>query len=235
MKMKKILLSFSLIMILCLSLGANVEAAVVKPTANKPKHIKSIKVDKTANARNGKGLKDITLEEFFKKVNNKKEEELIKKIVVGSEPDSILIFKEKDKELYTLMVHKNVDPSDIVDNINVFFMYDFTEGNLTKSIILGNYLELLNSLNDTNSKALFKNVDNYIDNKELSSQILPYIMNCADVISYNADELAMDTILNDSREYYFESQVTSDNKGYIGVNLHTTRGKMEYSIIITKF
>ncbi len=68
MKMKKILLSFSLIMILCLSLGANVEATVVKSTANKPKDIKSIKVDKTANARNGKGLKDITLEEFFKKV-----------------------------------------------------------------------------------------------------------------------------------------------------------------------
>ncbi|WP_454052388.1 hypothetical protein [Clostridium sp. Marseille-Q7071] len=196
MKMKKILLSFSLIMILCLFLGVNTQAAEAKSITNKPKDIKSIKVYKTANARNDKGLKDITLEEFFKKVNNKKEEELIKKIVVGSEPDSMLIFKEK--ESYVLIVHKNAEPSDIFDNASITFDYDFTEGNSNKSLTLGNYFELLYSLDETNSKALFKNIVDYIDNRELSSQIVPYIHNCADVIYNNANELAMDSRLKNS-------------------------------------
>jgi len=79
MKMKKILLSFSLIMILCLFLGVNTQAVEAKSITNKPKDIKSIKVDKITNSKNSRGLKDVTLEEFFKKINNKKEEELIKK------------------------------------------------------------------------------------------------------------------------------------------------------------
>ncbi|WP_291562493.1 MULTISPECIES: hypothetical protein [unclassified Clostridium] len=235
MKMKKILLSFSLIMILCLSLGANVEATVVKSAANKPKDIKSIKVDKITNTKNSRGLKDITLEEFFKKINNKKEEELIKKIVVGSEPESILILKEKDKELYTLMVHKNVDPSDIFDNASIIFDYDFTKGNSNKSLTLGNYFELLDLLDKINSKVLFKNVVDYIDNKELSSQIVPYAVNCADVIYNNANEFAMDSRLKNSKEYYSKSQITTDNKGCIGVNLNTIKGKVNYFIMIVKF
>lgn len=235
MKVKKILLSFSLIMILCLSLGVNVEAAVVKPTANKPKDIKSIKVNKVINAISDKNLKDITLEEFFKKVNNKKEEELIKKIVVGSEPDNILIFKEKDKEVYTLMVHKNVDPSNIFDNASITFDYDFTEGNSNKSLTLGNYFELLDLLDKINSKVLFKNVADYIDNRQLSSQIVPYAMNCADVIYNNANEFAIDSRLKNSKEYYSNSQITTDNKGCIGVNLNIIKGKINYFIMIVKF
>ena len=235
MKMKKILLSFSLIMILCLFLGINTQAVDAKSITNKPKDIKSIKVDKSANARNGKGLKDITLEEFFKKVNNKKEEELIKKIVVGSEPESILILKEKDVEVYTLMVCKNVGTPDMFSNINIFFKYDFTEDNSNKSLILGNYFELLDSLDETNSKVLFKNVVDYIDNKELNSQIVPYSINCYNVISNNANALVVDRTLKNNKEYYSESQITTDNNGYIGVNLHTTMGKIEYYIIAMKF
>ncbi len=220
-------------MILCLFLGVNTQAAEAKSITNKPKDIKSIKVYKTANARNGKGLKDITLEEFFKKVNNKKEEELIKKIVVGSEPDSMLIFKEK--ESYVLIVHKNAEPSDIFDNASITFDYDFTEGNSNKSLTLGNYFELLDSLDETNSKVLFKNVVDYIDNRELSSLIVPCIQNCADVMYNNANELAMDRRLKNSKEYYSKSQITTDNKGCIGVNLHTIKGKIEYFVMMVKF
>ncbi|WP_461614535.1 hypothetical protein [Clostridium sp. Marseille-QA1073] len=235
MKMKKILLSFSLIMILCLSLGVNVEAAVVKPTANKPKDIKSIKVNKVINATSDKNLKDITLDQFFKKVNNKKEEELLKKIVVGSEPDSILIFKEKDKELYTLMVYKSVDPSDIFCNISIIFDYDFTEGNLNRSLTLGNYFQLLNSLDETNSEALFKNMLDYINNKELISQMSTYARNCIDVMFNNARELEIDSILKNSNDYYLESQMATNNNSCIGVSLGTVRGKIECLIMIAKF
>ncbi len=235
MKMKKVLLSFSLIMILCLFLGVNTQAVEAKSITNKPKYIKSIKVDKITNAKNSRGLKDVTLEEFFKKINNKKEEELIKKIVVGSEPDSILIFKEKDKELYTLMVYKSVDPSNIFYNISIIFDYDFTEGKLNRSLTLGNYFELLNSLDETNSEALFKNMFDYINNKELISQMSIYARNCIDVMFNNANELEIDSILKNSNDYYLESQMATNNKSCTGVSLGTVRGKIECLIMIDKF
>jgi len=231
MKMKKILLSFSLIMILCLSLGINTQAAEAKSITNKPKDIKSIKVDKITNTKNSRGLKDVTLEEFFKKINNKKEEELL----VGSEPNSILIFKEKDKELYTLMVYKSVDPSNIFYNISIVFDYDFTEGKLNRSLTLRNYFQLLDSLDETNSETLFKNMLDYINNKELISHMSIYARNCIDVMFNNANEIEIDNILKNSNDYYLESQMATNNKSCTGVSLGTVRGKIECLIMIAKF
>jgi hypothetical protein len=221
-------------MILCLSLGVNTQAAQAKSITNKPKDIKSIKVGKVANSIDSRGLRDITLDEFFKKVNNKKEEELIKKIVVGTDPDNMLIVKEKDTELYSLMLSKSVNPSDMFSDVTIFFNYDFRKGKLRKSLTLGNYYELLDSLDKNDSKNLSKNVVDYIDNKEISSKILPYSMNCYNLIANKADDFVTDKALKNSKNYYSEYQMATDNKSYIGVDFHTTMGKIEYFILISK-
>jgi hypothetical protein len=221
-------------MILCLSLGANVEAAVVKSTANKPKDIKSIKVNKVINATSDKNLKDITLDEFFKKLANKKEEELIKKIVVNSEPDNISVFKQKNAEYYVLMFDKNISATGEFTSSKIFFIYDFRKGDLVKTISLVNYLDLLDTLTINNANNLFDDVVTLINNKELDSKLIPYLVYCSDAISGNIDQIALDRTLGNSKKYYFHYEMAANNEAAIASNVSTKRGKLEYSVTITR-
>lgn len=180
---------------------------------------------------------NLTFNEFFLKLNNKREESLIKNIIISSKISPVEVFKHNDKDTYSLFIdtHEKEKESAYGEG-GISIIYDFSKGKPSRRFVVTNYHQFLSKLDENEKKQFVNYIKEFIDEPDMAPKFEECNRRIHDYVMNNVNSLAQDLANDENRIRVDEHMIVNNPRCRMSYTLSSFGEELNYSVnMVTEY